>query len=288
MSEETEGWGSYLGKFALKTGARIVMNYCVPGSGAAVDFIEAASDFQNGNNVGCAINIVLGVSEIVTVGITGSIKEAVQGSSKKVVKDVARGAAKRRVKMIKKKMGKELGKKLKTVTIAAGGKAAAIQKTKELVKATVKETTKQVGEKYGKEIAKGVVTKATEEVIAQGGKLTLTKMPKLAFIKLLSNGFLLNKDFVQDFVESLVEKTAEDIFVDLTKASFKNLCPIIMKVATTGAEEELEKHSWKLVAKHFGIELIKGGTTLIVKTQQAQSNNELRETCRKPAARSGS
>ena len=276
MSQETEGWGSYLGKFALKTGTKIGMNYCVPGSGAVVEFIEAASDFQNGNNVGCAINIVFGVLEIVTFGIAGSIKEAVQGSGKKVVVDAAKREAKSSVKIIKKKMGEELGKRLATGTIAAGGKAAAIQETKELVKATVKETTKQVGEKYGKEIAKGVVTKATEEVIAQGGKLTLTKMPKIAFGKLLSNGFRLNKDFVQDFVESLAEKTVEDIFADLTKASSKNLCPIIMKVATTGAEEEFKKHSWKFVAKEFGFELIKGGTTLIVKTQEAQSNNELR------------
>ena len=276
MSEETEGWGSYLGKFALKTVARIMMNYCVPGSGAALDFIEATSNFQNGNNVGCAINIVVGVSEIVTVGIAGSIKEAVQRSSKKVVEDVARGEAKWSEMMIKKIMGEELRKRLATETIPAGGKAAAIQKTKELVKATVKETNKQVGKKYGKEIAKGVVTKATEEVIAQGGKLTLTKMQEIVVIQLLSNSFRLNKAFVQNVLESLTEKTAEDIFAGLTKASSKNLCPIIMKVATTGAKEEFKKHSWKFVAKDFGFELIKGGTTLIVQTQQAQSNNELR------------
>ena len=272
MSEETEGWGSYLGKFALKTGARIVMNYCVPGSGAAVDFIEAASNFQNGNNVGCAINIVVGVSEIVTVGIAGSIKEAVQGTSKKVVVDALTRETKSSVKKAKKKIGEEFGKQLPKMTITAGGKAAAIQKTKELAKATVEEITKQVGEKYRKEIAKGVIIKATEEVIAQGGKLTSTKMQEIAVIQLLSNSFRLNKDFVQNVLESLATKTAEDIFADLTKASSKNLCPIIMKVATTGAKEEFKKHSWKLV----GFELIKGGTTLIVKTQQAQSNNELR------------
>lgn len=273
MSGETEGWGSYLGKFALKTGAKIVMNYCVPGSGATVDFIEAANDYQNGNNVGCAINIVFGVSEIVTFGIAGSIKEAVQGSGKKVVVDAAKNEAKSSVKILKKKMGEELGKRLATGTVAASGKAAAIQETKELIKTAAKETTKEVGEKYGKEIAKGLVTKATEEVMFQGGKLTFKKMQEIAFMKLLSNSFRLNKDFVQTLLESLAEKTAEDVFASLTKASYKNMCPIIMEVATTGAKEELKKHSWKFVAKDFGFELIKGGTKLIVKTQQAQSNN---------------
>ena len=107
----------------------------------------------------------------------------------------------------------------------------------------------------------------------QGGKLTFKKMQEIAFMKLLSNSFRLNKDFVQTLLESLAEKTAEDVFASLTKASYKNMCPIIMEVATTGAKEELKKHSWKFVAKDFGFELIKGSTKLIVKTQQAQSNN---------------
>lgn len=47
-------------------------------------------------------------------------------------------------------MGKELAKKVEAGTFGAGGKAAAIQQTKELVKAATKETYK----KYGKEMSK--------------------------------------------------------------------------------------------------------------------------------------
>ena len=265
-----EGWALYLGKLAFKTGAKMAMNYFAPGSGAAVDFIEATNDYKNGNNVSCAINIVSGVAEIVTLGVASSVKEAVQGSGKKAVVDAAKKEAKSSVKILQKKMGGELGKRFATGTVAASGKAAAIQETKELAKAAAKETTKRVGEKYGKEIAKGVVTKATEEVMLQSGKLTLKKMQEIAFAKLLSNSFRLNKDFVQILLESLAEKTAEDVFAELTKASYKNMCPIIMKVAATGAKDEFKKHSWKFVAKDFGFELIKGGTTLVVTTQQAQ------------------
>ena len=270
MSDETEGWASYLGKLALKTGAKMAMNYFAPGSGAAVDFIEATNDYRNSNNVSCAINMVSGVAEIVTLGIASSVKEAVQGSTKKAVVDAAKKEAKSSVKILKKKMGGELGKRLATRTVTASGKAAAIQETKELVKAAAKQTTKEVGEKYGKAIAKEVVTKATEEVMIQSGKLTLKKVQEIAFAKLLSNCFRLNKDFVQNLLESLAEKTAEDVFAELTKASYKNMCPIIMEVATTGAKEEFKKHSWKFVAKDFGFELIKGGTTLMVTTQQPQ------------------
>lgn len=228
MSEETEGWGWYLGRTTLRIVLRMGMNYVQPGSAAVWDFTEAATDLINGNIVGGAINIVSGVSEIVTLGIASEVKEAVWGGAKKGVVDAAKNEAKSTVK-------------------------------KELSKTAAKEVRKQVGNKYGKEMAKGVISMATDEVMFRGGSLlTVKKMAGLATTEVFSNGLRLDKDLVRSYLESVSAKTAEDLFTGFTKASYKNMCPTILNAAQIGAEKEFKKHGWKFFANDVGFGIFKG------------------------------
>lgn len=125
-TEETEGWGWYLaklgGKILLKTG----MNFVLPGSGAAVDFFEAANDYRNGNKIGFAINVVSGISDIATLGIASSVKGPVKTSTKD---GLVAAAKKRGASEGGKKVGKELSKEL----------------AKDLVPETVSEVMSQSG-----------------------------------------------------------------------------------------------------------------------------------------------
>ena len=125
-TEETEGWGWYLaklgGKILLKTG----MNFVLPGSGAAVDFFEAANDYRNGNKIGFAINVVSGISDIATLGIASSVKGPVKTSTKD---GLVAAAKKRTASEGGKKVGKELSKEL----------------AKDLVPETVSEVMSQSG-----------------------------------------------------------------------------------------------------------------------------------------------
>lgn len=228
MSKETEGWGWYLGKTTLRIGLRMGMNYVLPGSAAVWDFTEAANDLIHGNIVGGAINIVSGVSEIVTLGIASQVKEAVWGGAKKGVVDAAKNEAKSTVK-------------------------------KELSKTAAKEVRKQVGQKYGTEMAKGVISIATDDVMFRGGSLlTLQKMTGLATNELFSNGLRLDKALVRSSLESVSAKTVEDLFTGFTKASYKNVCPTILNAAQMGAQKEFKKHSWKFFVNDVGGGIFRG------------------------------
>lgn len=141
-TEEIEGWESYLVKLALMIAVKIAMNrYVAPGSGAAVDFILAAYDYKNDNKGSCAVNIVSGVSEIATRGISRGVEKAVRGAAEKAVVGVKE--VRSLVKKVRQQFGKELGKLLEKGTITASEKAAAIQEYRERAKTAIKEIETQ-------------------------------------------------------------------------------------------------------------------------------------------------
>ena len=102
-----EGWGWYLGKTAAKIAGKVALNCVAPGSGAIMDFGEAAYDFYNGDIIGGSINIVSGVADVVSFGVVGSVKEAMKESTKKAVVDTAKTEAKSAAKKATKKVGQE-------------------------------------------------------------------------------------------------------------------------------------------------------------------------------------
>lgn len=129
----SEGWGPYLIYFGLKTHTKVMLNIAIPGSGAIVDFGEAAKDLYSGDRVSCVLNILSGCAEIATAGIYGTVKEAVQGGAKKAVVDAAKKTA---------------------------------------AKETTKAATKEIGNKLGQEISKGLLSEAAEEAMRKGAKET--------------------------------------------------------------------------------------------------------------------
>ena len=70
-------------KFALNVGVRVIANVLAPGSSAAIDFFQAAYDLSQGKKGDAAINTLSGVAELLTLGVSGSIKEAMKASAKK-------------------------------------------------------------------------------------------------------------------------------------------------------------------------------------------------------------
>ena len=251
-TEETEGWISYLGKHALKTGARMVMNrYVAPGSGVAVDFILAANDYKNGNKVSCALNLVSGFSEIATREISTRVEKAVRGRAEKAVvgcKEVTLC-----VKKEKKKLGEELGKRLATEKIAASEKAPYIQDIQERAKTASKEIKNQAFKTYKREI-----DMSTEEAMFQGGIFKAENSREFVATQLISNRFRLDKDLVRSSFESVSAKIAEDVFTEFTKPRCKNINPTILDVATKAGKEEFKEHDWKFFIKDVAFGAFQG------------------------------
>ena len=245
---ELASWAATLG---AKIGGKITLNACLPGLGSAIDFGEAGRCFYNGDICGGVISTVSGVADIVTLGLVGATKEAMNESAKRAVVQSAKDTAKSAAKEASRKVGQDLGKQIATGAIK-DGKAAAIEVTKVLAKSASKEATRKVGQEVGKELAKGVTTEAVEQVFHAGTKITINRLLQNAGLAAVSSGGrqvskTILEDLLEKFITEALKQNPKQIAFELTK-----------KAAKKGAEEEFKKHFLALIAKDVGVSALKG------------------------------
>lgn len=94
----------------LNVGAKLAVNTVAPGYSSAVDFAQAAYDFRKGDVTGGALNILSGIAEICTLGLSGCVQEAIKGSANNVAAQTAKETAKEVKKEAAKETGEEIGK----------------------------------------------------------------------------------------------------------------------------------------------------------------------------------
>ena len=166
------------GFIGCKIVAKVAMNTVVPGSGALVEFAEAAKDFYYGNVTGGIVNSLSGVADLVTFGLSGVAKDAMK----------------------------------------EGAKGAVIQTAKETAKTVGKEGSKKVGQQVGKELAQGVLNEAVGEVFSKGTKNTAQSMATFAFLSALSSGRVdVFKTMSGDLGEQLLTPVVKKAFSEHAK-----------------------------------------------------------------------
>ena len=246
----------WAGTLGLKIGAKLTLNACVPGSGAAVEFAEALKCFIDGDNVGGAISTISGIADLVTLGLVSTTKEVMKESARGAVKQTAKETAKSAGKAATKKVGQDLSKELAMGAIKNSGKEAAIHTAKETAKAASKEATKKVGQQIGKEIARGVVPDVVEDVFRAGTKMTVGKMGIDALLAGISSG---GREVTKTTLEATLMSGMENIISETVKQSNKKVVFELTKdAAKAAAMEEFSKTSYRFIAKDVVFSGIKG------------------------------
>ena len=235
-----------------KTGIKIGLNTWIPGSGIAVDILEAAVCYCTGDVAGGNITLIFGaVSNFSPISLEDAIKWAMKTSAKEAVVQTAKETAKSAGKEATKKVGQDLAKQVAMGTTKAG-KDAAIKTAKAAAHYASKEATRKVGQQVGKEIAKGVIPSAVEEAWYEGTKLTWKKFLLDTSLSGFSSGghetgkTVMEEWFSMAFKEGLKRKPVKMAF-EYTKEAAKN-----------GAEKEFMNQYCRLLAQEMHIAIVKG------------------------------
>ena len=104
-----ESWTGYTLRLTVEVAVRASCNYVRPGSGATVDFLNAAKDLYFGNFSGFALNLLFGSLNVATYGVSSALMEAAQNSGKQVLIEAAKEKAKTDGKKL---VGKQLARAL--------------------------------------------------------------------------------------------------------------------------------------------------------------------------------
>jgi len=176
----------WIGSGAL-LGGKIALNVALPGSGSLVDFGEACYCAYNGDNVGCTISIISGLSDLVTLGLASYTKEAMKKTARESVAQFA----------------------------------------KETMKSTSKETSKKAfGKQVGKELAKGVTSQATKEVWHESTKMTFKSLSQDIVLSGVSSGGrhvwdVIYEDLREKLILEALKQKPKEIAFELTKEAAK-------------------------------------------------------------------
>lgn len=239
---------------SVKVGLKTALNAYLPGSGIAVDLVEAGLCFYNGKVCDGVISVAFGAADLEPFSVEEAIKDAMKISSKEAVVQSAKDLAKSAGKEASRKVGQDLGKQF-AMGATKVGKDAAIKTAKVLAESASKEATRKVGQQVGKEIAKGVIPSAVEEVWFKSTKMTLEKFLRDTGLSVISSGgneiqkTILDNWFEMGIKEVLKRKPVEMAF-ELTK-----------EAAVKGAQKEFMDQSYKLFVKELNAALLKGGTS---------------------------
>lgn len=240
---------------AAKTGVKIALNAYLPGSGIAVDFVEAAVCYCSGDVTGCTISLISGVTSLSPVSPEGVIKGAMESSAKEAVVQTAKETAKSAGKEATRNVGQDLAKKLAMGT-AKGGKDAAIKTAKAAAAFASKEATRKVGQQVGEELAKGLIPSAVEGAWYEGTKMTLNKFLRDTSLSgISSGGHEIGKTIVEDWI-------AMGINEGFKREPLKIAFELAGEAAEKGANEEFMKQSYKILVQDVNIALLKGGIRL--------------------------
>jgi len=191
--------------------AKMAANAVMPGLGAAVDFAQAGIDLWKGDKRGALLNIVSGVADVCTLGLSSSVKGAMKESAKKWVDQVGKEA----MKEVHERLGKELAQRLISESV------------KKVFNDTKKTAWLLLGDFYlkaistgGKDVAKQICKGYFEDVIQLVFSQTLKQNPKHAFVFAKIAEELRNKDVIVAYAKGAInhiangnEPTAEDVFL---------------------------------------------------------------------------
>ena len=229
-----------------KTGAKMALNACIPGLGSAIDFVEAAKYSCYGDVSGCAISLLVGVSDLTPFSLTDVTKDAMKISSKKAVVQTAKETAKSVAKEASRKVGQDLGKQFAMGT-TEGGKDALIEMAKKAAISASKEANRKVGQQVRKEIAKGVIPSTVEEVWFKGTKMTVDKFLQNTWLSgISSGGHQIGKTIFEDWIDMGMKKAFKRKPIEM---AFK----LTKEPAKKGAEKEFMNQSFNLFVKDFNI-----------------------------------
>lgn len=255
-----ESWTVYGLNFTAKLVVKVGLNVAMPGSGSAVDFAEAAKNFYDGHYLDALISTASGISDILTLGMSGAAKDLAKETGKEAVAQAAKENAQIAAKEASKKVGEDLAKNLATGTITSSGKAAAIKAAKASAASAAKEATKKVGKQVGKDLAKGVVNDAIEKVFYDGTKSTFQNLVTSVPLSAISSGGTnIFKTIAKDTCQEFSEKTLENFLRGgVTQGAKSFACEFAESAALKGAEKELIRYNAKIFRKDLSIAVFKG------------------------------
>ena len=243
--------------FGLKTttvvATKMAANNLVPGSSAAVEFIEAAYDLRQGDIVGAAICTLSGVADLYSLGLFSSVKQAMTQGAKESAKEGAKVMGKKVGKEATKKVGREVGKQIAQGTFQ-GGKKAAIKYAQVMAREGRKKATKEVGKRLGKEIGQGLISESVEKVFKEGTKKAAGGFLDDLSRKVISTG---GNDVAKRIFEQYFEDGIQQVISQAMKQKPK-LAFEFAKIAEAGALKGLEKHIPKIIAKDVCVAYLKG------------------------------
>ena len=245
-------------KIVATVSTKMAVNAVAPGWGAAVNFAAAAYDLKQGDKVGAAINVVSGVADVVTLGLSGSIQGAMKEGAKKSTEQGAKELAKKTGKEATKKYGQEVGRQLAQGTFR-GGKEAAVKYAPAVGHLLRKKATKEFGERLGKEIAQGLISTSVEKVFKEGTEKAMGGFVNDLLLKLISTA---GDDVKKRIFEVTFENQIRQVISEAMKQK-PNLPFVFSKIAEKGALKEFLKHVWKIIAKTGVFACVKGGINYI-------------------------
>jgi len=246
------GWAFWGFIQVAKIVGKVVLNTCLPGSGAAVDFAEAAYCYCTGDVAGCKISLISGAINLSPFSLEDIIKGAMKASAKEAVAQTAKETAKSAGKEATRKVGQDLAKQFAMDT-TIGGKDAAIKTAKALAELARKDATRKVGQQVGKELAKGVIPSAAEGVWYEGTKMTWKKFfLDTSLSGISSGGHETGKTIMGDWIAMGINEGFKlkpvNIAFDFTNEAAKK-----------AANEEFMKQSYKLIVRDATFSCVKGG-----------------------------
>ena len=172
-------WG---GTLAAKTLSNIIL----PGSGAAIEFVQAAKCLRHGNVLGGATYIISGIADLCTPGLFDVIKSG----------------------------------------MSAAAMGSAVQFVQEGAKSLSKEATKKLGKQFSKELARGVIPSAVEEAFFESTKMTWSKLFQATGLSAISSGGeqvgkTVFQDWIQLGITEMLNRKPMEIAFDFTKEAAK-------------------------------------------------------------------
>lgn len=206
-------------KTAAIAGTKTAVNAVLPGWGAAIDFAQAANDLWQGDNVGALLNVVSGVADICTLGLSSYVKGAMTKGAIKSTTEGAKVMGKKAAKEATKEVGHKVARQIAKGSLA---KEVASKYASAWAEEARKKATKTFGKRLGKEIGRNLISESVEKVFKEG-----TKKAGVEFVDYLAK----NPKFAFEFA----------------------------KIAEEGAWKEFAKQKWKFIAKDVAVDCVKAG-----------------------------
>lgn len=209
-----------------KVAVKVGLNVLVPGLGTAVDFYEAAKDFNNEEYLSAAMNFVSGVVDLFLLGLWSGSKDLAKGFGK----SAAINAAKTEATVVTKDLSKEAGKKIK--------KEIGKKLSKELAKGMLDETVEHVMYGLTKRNITDIILKGSFEGIVEGGGMDVIK--KAIFTNILN-----------DTLEEAVKAAPKGVVTSMTASAAESAVQkFLLETSTTACDIKMARTFFNIICKN--------------------------------------